>query len=139
LKVCPACRERLTRLKSASEFVKGKLSHLDPATIPAAPPLPAEKLGQPPPIRPFWRRLLASYIRVPAAALAMAGLFVVGVALGTILKSSPRAGEERWPGRRAESAQVSLMGNDGVQVFPVGLDLKDYTPLEHPSIFTIKE
>ncbi len=139
LKVCPACRERRAQLKSASELIKEKLSHLDPARIPAAPPLSTEKSRQPARRSPFWRRILASNIRVPAAALAMAGLFVMGVALGTILKGSPRAREERRPGRRVDSAQVSLMGIDSVQVFPVGLNLKDYTPLERPSIFTIKE
>lgn len=139
LKVCPACQERLTQLKSASELVKEKLSHLHPARIPAAPPLPIATSRLPARISPFWPRLLASSIRVPTAALAMAGLFIIGAALGAILRGSPGAREERWPGRRAVSAQVSLMGANSVQVFPVGLDLKDYSPLERPNIFTIKE
>ncbi|MGA2533038.1 MAG: zf-HC2 domain-containing protein [Candidatus Aminicenantales bacterium] len=139
LKDCPACRERLTHLRSASELVKEKLSYLNPTRIPAAPSLRTEMPQGPARTSPFWPRLLASSIRVPAAALAMAGLFVIGVALGTILKGTPRAREERWPGHRAESGQISLMSTDSVQIFPVGLDLQGYRPLERPSIFTIKE
>jgi anti-sigma factor RsiW len=139
LKACLACSERLTQLRSASELVKEKLSHLDPGRIPAAPPLPVGQARRPAVTRSFWPRLLASSIRVPAAALAMAGLFVIGIALGTTLKTSPKPLEQHEPGGRAETAQVSLMAADSVQVLPVGLNLKGYTPLDRPSIFTIKE
>jgi anti-sigma factor RsiW len=139
IEVCPACREKLQQLRSASELVKEWISHLDPARIPAAPPLPIKKTQNPARVPPYWHRLAASSIRVPAAALAMAGIFVIGVSLGMIFKGSPRGQSEGGAGRRVESAQLSLLGADSVQVFPVGLDLKGYRPVERPNIFTIKE
>jgi anti-sigma factor RsiW len=139
LNVCPPCHERLSQLRTASERVKTRIAQLDPAHIPAPPLLRSEKSQRSAHISPFWSRLVASYIRVPAAALAMAGVFIIGVALGAILKGSPRAREERWPGRRAEAAQVTLTGTASVQVLSVGLDLKDYSPLANPRVFTLKE
>jgi len=139
LKACPACRERLAQLRSASELVKEKFAHLDPARIPAAPPLPPEVSRRPAQISPFWRRLLASHIPVPAAAVAMAGLFIIGVMIGGVLRGPSRVREESQHQRGTESAHVSLMAGNSIQVFPSSLDLKDYVPLESPDIFTIKE
>ena len=139
LKACPACRERLARLRTTSELVKEKLVHLDPARIPEAPPLPAGISRQPARISPLWRRLLASRIPTPAAALAMTALFVIGVTMGAVLRGPARAREDRQPQRGTESARVSLMASNSIQVFPISLDLRDYVPLESPGIFTIKE
>jgi len=139
LNVCLACRERLAQWKSASERIKAKISQMGPARIPAPPQLHTEKTPRSARISPFWRRLLASYIRVPAVALAMAGIFVVGIAIGTILKGSPRAQGERWLGRQVEAADVAHRGTVSMQVSSVGIDLKDYIPVANPTIFAIKE
>jgi anti-sigma factor RsiW len=138
LKACPACRDRLAQSRSASELVKARLSRLDPARTPAAPPLP-EISRRPAPISPFWRRLSASRIPAPAAALAMTGLFVIGVTIGAVLRGPSRVQEDRRPRGGTESTQISLLAGDSIQVLPVSLDLRDYVPLEHPAIFTIKE
>jgi hypothetical protein len=82
---------------------------------------------------------LASRIPAPAAALAMTGLFILGVIIGAVLRSPSRVQEDRRARRGTESAQVSLMAGDSIQVLPVSLDLSGYVPLERPRIFTIKE
>ena len=139
LKACPICQERLTQLRSEGKLVKDKLSRLAPARIPAAPPLPAGISEKPPRKSPFWKRILDSRLPVPVAAIAMAGLFVIGVTVGTALRGPSNGQEDRRPVRRPEFAKVSVKGAGSLQVLPVILDLEGYTPLERTEIFTIKE
>lgn len=136
---CPACREKLAHLRSAGERAKARISSLDPARIPAPPPLRTGKPRRPSRTWPFWRRLGTSSIRVPAAAAAMAALFALGLALGTILTSARGVTEQTRFARRAEAAGLSLQGARSLQVSSLSLDLEKYRPVADPKIFTIKE
>ena len=139
LNACPVCRERVLQLRSAAERVKAKLSSLEPARIPAPPPLRAEEPQQQVRRSPFWQRVMDSSIRVPAAAVVMAGLFVFGVAVGGALKGPPRAQEERRLARRAQAAGVPFPGAVSVQVSSLVLNLEGYSPIAQPKVFMIKE
>jgi anti-sigma factor RsiW len=139
LDACPDCRERLAQLRSAGEQVKVKIASLDPAQIPAPPPLPTEDPPRPARTSAFWRRLVTASIRVPAAVGAMAGLFACGVALGAVLKISPGATVQPRHERRVEPAGVSLQGTVSIEVSSLGLNLEDYSPVAQPRVFTIKE
>jgi len=139
LDACLPCRERLARLRSAGERVKAGISSLDPVQIPAPPPLPDERSPRPARTLPFWRKLAISSVRVPAAAVAMAVIFGLGVATGTVLKRSPAAKELPRLERPVPAAGASFQGTVSLEVSSLGLDLEDYRPVTDPTIFTIKE
>ena len=49
-------------------------------------------------------------LAVPVAAVAMAGLFVIGLTVGTALRGPANGPEDRGPGLRTEFARVSVKG-----------------------------
>lgn len=139
LGACSFCRERLAEVRSSGEAVRAKFRRLDPARIPAAPPLRGSAALQRAESSSLWRRLSLSSVRLPAAAGAMAALFALGLLLGTSLRGRTKAEENSSSGPHRAPAQISIAGSESVQVLSVGLSLKDYDLIDSPVIFTIKE
>jgi anti-sigma factor RsiW len=134
---CKKCSQRLADSKAQNDLVRKKLSLLDPAEIPApsaiSPGIGRYEL----PRKSGLKRLFAATIRVPAAAVAMAVLFVAGFSLGITLRSRGEGAPVR--SGKMISAPFYVSTADHVQVLPLNWDLTDYKLIDHPRTIVIKE
>jgi predicted anti-sigma-YlaC factor YlaD len=134
---CKKCSQRLADSKAQNNLVRKRLSLLDPVEIPAAPAISPGIWRYELPRKSEIKRLFAATIRVPAAAVATAVLFVAGFFLGITLRSRGEGGPV--PRGETKSTPFYVSTADHVQVLSLNWDLTDYKPIEHPRIIVIKE
>lgn len=134
---CKKCSQRFADSKAQNDLVRKKLSLLNPAEIPAAPAISPGIGRYEIPRKSELKRLFAATIRVPAAAVAMAVLFVAGFSLGITLRSRGEGARVRSGETKSTPFYVSTA--DHVQALSLNWDLSDYKPIEHPRSIVIKE
>jgi anti-sigma factor RsiW len=134
---CGRCERRLAAWKEQNDFVRAKLSSLDPSEIPKPPGLAPERGPGELARKRGFRKIYGATIRVPTAALAMASLFLIGFSLGTSIRNGSEEGSRARKAAKRPAVVVSTA--DQVQVLPLGLDLADYEPIADPRVIVIKE
>jgi hypothetical protein len=136
---CPACKKLLLGVIKDRELVKRSLARLNPETTdPGEFKVSTRRIGTTK-IDPFFKRLMISSIRIPIPLVIAVFIIFIYFALSVI---NTRIDDSQAQIRSLDSKKgttLYLTGIDSVQAIDLKTDLSNYTLVESPSMFILKE
>jgi len=139
LKACQKCREVLERIKADRDFLREKMESLEPAKVPQLVFASNQERRQREPRISFVLTLLRKSVRIPAAAVILAGLVFTGLLLGLIAQNRHLAKTEGSPSKEGRQTILYVSSAGSIQSYPLDLDLDDYQPIKNPNVILLKE
>ena len=136
---CPICRDKLQGLQAAADQVRITWELLATSQIP--PPglgiVPAHLKVKS--VRPLFRRLIISHVRVPSIVLILMSFLMIVLAGMVYLGKNQSRENAVSPVAESHREYLTVFSPNGVESFPVDFSLSRFEVVQNPIIMVIKE
>jgi anti-sigma factor RsiW len=139
LQGCQRCQRNLVQIKTDSSFIREKLKSFNPAAIPEIPFVPAHSVGIKESRLPVFRQIFHTSVRIPAAALVLAGMVLIGLIFGLLVQTRRLSRPESASSTGFQQEAIYVSSASSFQAFRLDIDLKNYKPIENPNIILLQE
>lgn len=139
LKACQKCRGVVEKIEADRDFLRKIMESLEPAKLPQLVFESNQERRQREPRLSFVLTLLRKSVRIPTAAVILAGLVFTGLLLGLFAQSRHLAKAEGVPSKEGPQTILYVSSGGSIQAYPLDLNLDDYRPIQNPNIILLKE
>jgi hypothetical protein len=136
---CAKCKKLLSEVTEDGKLAKRSLDRLNPEVTGSVEFSVASKRTGTTKREPFYKRFISSSLRIPIPLVIAISVLFVYLAVSVI---TTHAGNSQMPIRsqdKKKGATLYLSGIDSIQAIDLKTDLSNYTLVESPNVFILKE